>query len=203
MAKLLLFIISLFSVSLNASSTENECKFLKFIDNLTVVNKEFETIKKVPNLEREFKSSGVVKFIKNKGFIWKEQSPRNIIFISTKTRYCSKVITKDGTVEEKNALLKDLPYFSEISSLIDNILLKDYEMLHRAFSVNYTEKKVPSSWALTLIPNANKMKKFISQIKVVGDEKKIESINVNYENGISITLKFYDAKVMLNDEIKC
>ena len=122
--KFLVFLISIIFIgNLNAKELENsDYKLFKsFIDNLGVVNLDFEQTKKIPNIKKEFKNNGKLKFIKNKGLIWKEESPNNLSFIATKKCY----LIKEGNEIKNNDKLNNLPHFDDIKNLIDKILNND------------------------------------------------------------------------------
>ena len=156
--KLLVFLISIIFIgNLNAKELENsDYKLFKsFIDNLGVVNLDFEQTKKIPNIKKEFKNSGKLKFIKNKGLIWKEEAPNNLSFIATKKCY----LIKEGNEIKNNDNLNNLPHFDDIKNLIDKILNNDLSELKETFNVDYNEL-INNSWNLTLTPKILRIKKY-------------------------------------------
>ena len=155
--KFLVFLISIIFIgNLNAKELENSDYklFKQFIDNLGVVNLDFEQTKKIPNIKKEFKNSGKLKFIKNKGLIWKEEAPNNLSFIATKKCY----LIKEGNEIKNNDKLNNLPHFDDIKNLIDKILNNDLSELKETFNVDYNEL-INNSWNLTLTPKILRIKK--------------------------------------------
>lgn len=199
--KFLIFLISLIFVgNLNAKELESsDYKLFKsFIDNLSVVNLNFEQSKKIPNIKKEFKSSGKLKFIKNKGLIWKEETPNNLSFIATKECY----LIKERNKIKNNDNLNNLPHFDNIKNLIDKILNNDLRELKKTFDVDYNELN-KNSWNLTLTPKISRIKKYIKTLKILGTTNEILNIEVHYVNKTVINFNFSKAKVFLDDEIKC
>ena len=199
--KFLVFLISIIFIgNLNAKELENsDYKLFKsFIDNLGVVNLDFEQTKKIPNIKKEFKNSGKLKFIKNKGLIWKEEAPNNLSFIATKKCY----LIKEGNEIKNNDNLNNLPHFDDIKNLIDKILNNDLSELKETFNVDYNEL-INNSWNLTLTPKILRIKRYIKTLKILGTRNEILNIEVHYVNKTIIYFNFSKAKVFLDDEIKC
>ena len=199
--KFIMFLISLVFVgNLSAKEIENsDYKLFKsFIDSLSVANLNFEQSKKIPNIKKEFKSSGKLKFIKNKGLIWKEETPNNFSFIATKECY----LIKEGDEIKNNDNLNNLPHFDDIKNLIDKILNNDLSELKEAFNVDYKELN-KNSWNLILAPKISRIKKYINTLKIQGTTNEILNIEVQYVNKTIINFNFSKAKVFLDDEIKC
>ena len=190
---ILFFCFLFFSNNAYAGSIGELSKINHLISNINNENFDFMMRKRIPNIGREFESKGKVKFVRNIGLIWVQSEPDKLTFATTKERYCI-----NGT----NGDLESLPYFSDISKLIDNVLNGNYSALDSVFKVDYSEK-MPDNWELILISKDNKLKDIIKKIVVNGNSKQIIDIVIEYSNGMILSLFFTKAKVSLTDEIRC
>ncbi len=189
-----IFLLLSFLIVKNAyaelSNTGNN--FSSFIGNLKTAHVDFIQTKTIPNLSRQFQSSGKIKFIKDKGFIWHQSTPNDFIFISTPEQYCTK---------DESRSLSGLPHYSDFSELIDNVLNHDYTQLKNTFDITYKEEG--NNWNLHLSPKITELSDIFKQITVKGDLVQISEVEFQYQNGSIVTIKFFLSKAKLSDEIKC
>lgn len=166
--------------------------FDKFASQVSVENVKFTQTKTIPNIKRNFVSNGFIKFVKNVGFVWVQNLPNSIKFIGTQKQYCVNDEVKD---------LSDLPYFSQIQMVVDDLLLGNYKSLNSAFNVDYSDDG--ENWNLFLTPKNSRISSFIKVVQVSGDVSLLKEIVIDYSNGMEITIDFEVFKEEINDEIQC
>lgn len=192
--KLLVFLISiLFVFHVNATTLPENSAFAEFLHNLDIVTANFYQTKKIKDIKKTFKASGIVHFEKDKGFIWIQQQPKEFKFISTKDEYCT------GNKVQK---LEELPYFSHIKELIDNTLDGDKTLLIENFEITYDETS-DFSWTIILDPKNTEMKDFINTVEMKGNKKVLSFLKINYTDESTLQFSFSNIKGQLKDEIKC
>lgn len=166
--------------------------FDKFASQVSVENVKFTQTKTIPNIKRNFVSNGFIKFVKNVGFVWVQNLPNSIKFIGTQKQYCVNDEVKD---------LSDLPYFSQIQMVVDDLLLGNYKSLNSAFNVDYSDDG--ENWNLFLTPKNSRISSFIKVVQVSGDVSLLKEIVIDYSNGMEITIDFEVFKEEISDEIQC
>lgn len=166
--------------------------FDKFASQVSVENVKFTQTKTIPNIKRNFVSNGFIKFVKNVGFVWMQNLPNSIKFIGTQKQYCVNDEVKD---------LSDLPYFSQIQMVVDDLLLGNYKSLNSAFNVDYSDDG--ENWNLFLTPKNSRISSFIKVVQVSGDVSLLKEIVIDYSNGMEITIDFEVFKEEISDEIHC
>lgn len=193
--KLPLWLICLltFSTAAHAGQIQKSSIINELINNIEVENFDFTMQKSIPNISRVFKSSGKVKFVRNNGLVWKQIEPAELTFIATKEKYC----TADNSGD-----LGNLPHFSDISAMIDNVLDGNYAALDNLFHINYAEDK-QKNWNLILVPHEKELKAVIGRFVILGNDRQINDIIIEYTSGITITLNFIKTRAFLTDEIHC
>lgn len=191
---IILFVCMFSTASFAQGATDVPQRFRQFVDNLTDVTASFLQTKTMPESSKKFTSTGKVRFVKGTGFIWKQMTPTKLTFISTLDKYC---------VGENNANdLKSLPYFGQISRMIDGVLNGDLDDFSTAFHVDYSEigKK---GWRIVATPKIVSVAGFLSKMTFDGSTSDLTSVKIQYVNGAQITLDFQKTSNALTDEIKC
>ena len=192
--KLFLFFL-LFCGTANAQNITKMPPTLKtFTDNLDTVSASYTQTKTLPESTKTFQAKGVVKFVKNIGFKWKQQSPNKFNFISTLDSYCI-----NGNTEELSAL----PYFSQVQSMIQSMLDGDMGTFLSVFNADYSESKQNSDWKLVAIPKISAVSDFLKSMTFMGNIKDLNKLIITYKNGTKIIINFKRIKVDIPDEIKC
>ena len=192
MKKFVVFLLLFFFCSVKAWSMPTNSIVSDFFANTQNITLHFEQTKSIPDIEKPFQSSGVFQFVKNKGFIVKQEKPHTQKFVSTTERYC---------FDDKNEELKKLPYFSDIKIIIDDLLSGDMDKLEQIFDIAYLENT--NSWQIILTPTQNKMKEFISKIKLTGNETQITNLVIEYTDDTKINVDFSIIEQDLTNEIHC
>jgi outer membrane lipoprotein-sorting protein len=164
-----------------------------FTDNLGTVSATFTQSKTIPESVKTFRANGVVKFVRGFGFRWVQQKPSYFEFTSTLDSYC---------VNDEKQALAALPYFSQIQSMIDDVLNGDMTMFLMAFNADYTERK-DGRWTLMATPKISAIAEFLSSITMAGNTTDLNQIVIIYKNGMTITIDFKRMKTDLPDAIKC
>ncbi len=178
----------------NAKSiTEMPAALKTFTDNLGTVSATFTQSKTIPESVKIFRANGVVKFAKGIGFRWVQQKPNYFEFTSTLDSYC---------VNDEKQALAALPYFSQIQSMIDDVLNGDMTMFLMAFNADYTESK-GGRWTLMATPKISTIAEFLSSMTLAGNTTDLNQMVIMYKNGMTITIDFKRMKTDLPDEIKC
>lgn len=188
-----LFILLFFFIINNAGAEElkTDSNFSAFVNNLQTADVDFVQTKNIPNINRSFISTGKIKFVKEKGFIWQQLEPKEYKFISTKDHY------RTGDTDNS---LSELPHYSDLAELIDDIFNNDFSMLNSAFSIKYSESD--ENWFLLLIPEVDKIGDIFRQISINGNIFQINEIKFEYRNRSVVTISFSPSKVILKDEIE-
>ena len=150
--------------------------------------------KTLPESTKIFRTRGTIKFVKGVGFKWKQLDPKSFDFTSTLDSYCV-----NGNKEE----LSTLPYFSQIQSMIKDMLDGDMDKFLTAFNTDYTESKKGLNWTLLATPKISAIDDFLESIKMNGNTQNLNKIVVKYKNGTKITIDFKRLKMDSDDEIKC
>lgn len=185
-------ILLLLFFGFNAQSMPANTTVSRFLANTQKITLHFEQTKNIPDIEKPFQSSGIFQFVKNKGFIIKQEKPKAQNFVSTTERFC---------FGDKNEELKNLPYFSNIKRLIDDLLSGNIDKLDELFDIGYIENT--NSWQMTLTPTRNDMKSFISKINLTGNETQITNLVIEYTDGTKINVDFSVIEQDLTNEIDC
>ncbi len=144
-----------------------------FVKNIDTVSVDVEQERYIRALGKRIKSTSSAEFSKKYGRVkWKNDKHS---FISSKTSY--KI--NDG----RSKSLENLPYFSDIKDIIDQVLAGNIDALSEIFDVTFAEK-------LILTPTVSEIAEQISKIVVDLDSQKLNSIVVYYRNGDSVSMKF-------------
>ena len=179
-----------FSFTANAGDFSQDALISRFFAGTQKISLDFRQIKAVPDIEKIFQSTGFFQFVKDKGFIIKQEKfPK---FVSTTERFC---------FGDKNEELKKLPYFSDIKQLFDDLLVGNMENLNKIFDVAYSETK--NLWQMTLTPTQKDMKNFISKIHLTGTIKQIKTLSIEYTDKTKINVNFSISDKDLINEIEC
>ena len=192
--KLFLF-IALLSGAANAQNiTEMPATLKAFTDNLDTAYASYNQAKTMPESVKTFRAGGTVKFIRGVGFKWKQLSPNSFDFTSTLDAYCIN--------GDKNAL-SALPYFSQIQSLIQDMLNGDMDRFLTVFSADYTETHGGKNWTLIATPKISAVAGFLKSMKMSGNTTDLNQIVITYTNGTKIVIDFERINGDSPDEIKC
>ena len=185
-------VLLIFLYGFNAWSMPANSIVSRFLTNTQKITLYFEQTKNIPDIEKPFQSTGIFQFVKNKGFIVKQEKPKAQNFISTTERFC---------FEDKTEELKNMPYFSDIKRLIDDLLSGNMDRLEQIFDVAYIENT--DSWQMTLTPVRNDMKSFILKVHLTGNEEQITNLIIDYTDGTKINVDFSAIDEDLTNEIDC
>jgi len=192
MKKLFLLFVLLCGTANAKNITEMPATLKTFTDNLGSVSATFTQSKTIPESVKTFRANGTVKFVKGVGFKWTQINPNSFEFTSTLDSYC---------VNDEKKALAALPYFSQIQSMINDMLNGDMNMFLMAFNADYTENK--TSWTLMATPKLSAIADFLEAITMAGNTKDLKQMVIMYKNGTTITIDFKRMTTDLPDEIKC
>ncbi|MCR4918106.1 MAG: glycosyltransferase, partial [Alphaproteobacteria bacterium] len=165
-----------------------------FVDNLDTVYASYVQTKTLPESVKTFRAKGTVYFVKDVGFKWKQQSPNVFDFTSTLDSYC---------VNNSKQTLSGLPYFTQIQSMIKDVMNGDMSNFLAAFKADYTENKKTKTWTLQAIPKISAISDFLESVILSGNLKDLRQIVIVYKNGATIVIDFKRIKTGAPDEIKC
>ncbi len=172
MNKIIFFFLFLFCSGSVGAITPKD--FKQFLKNLDVVSVDIDQTRYVRALDKSFKSKSIAEFNKKEGTVkWNDDG--NNSFISSKTTY------KTNNGDEKH--LADLPYFSDIKEIIDEVLDGNIDALEDVFDVTYSTK-------LILVPTISEISDIILKICIDLDEKQLNSVEIYYKNGDKVVLNF-------------
>ena len=194
MKKIFLFVFCLFvGTSYGAQITDMPERLGHFSKNLESVSASFNQIKLLPESTKRFVATGRVKFTKNQGFIWMQDTPKKQVFVSTKEKYCV-----DGVAQDLNSL----PYFSYVRKIIDDVLNGDISRLQTVFSVEYIEYG-KNSWQLTARPRFDAIADILQDVVMYGTTDDLDKIIITYNNGTVVIINFKRMNTEISDEIAC
>lgn len=165
-----------------------------FTDNLGTVYASYTQSKTLPESTKTFRAHGTVKFVKGVGFKWKQLQPKSFDFTSTLDSYC---------VNGDKETLSTLPYFSQIQSMIKDMLDGDMDTFLTAFNADYTESKKGQNWTLLATPKLDTVAEFLESMALAGNATDLKQIVIKYQNGTTIVIDFKRIKTGSDDEIKC
>lgn len=189
----LFFVAMLIGGAANAQNiTEMPATLKTFTDNLGTVHASYTQTKTLPESTKTFRATGTVKFVKGAGFKWKQQKPNAFDFTSTLDSYC---------INGDTNALSALPHFSQVQSMIKDMMDGDIGMFLTAFNADYTEIK--KNWVLVATPKISAVAEFLESLTLTGDTKDLKQIVITYKNGMTITIDFKRIKTDSPDEIKC
>ena len=194
MKKLILFTLLLCGTANAQNITEMPSTLKTFTDNLGTVYASYTQTKTLPESTKTFSANGTVKFVKGVGFKWKQQKPNAFEFTSTLDSYC---------INDDTQALSDLPYFSQIQSVIKDMLDGDMSSFITAFDADYIENKNGQNWTLQATPKISAIKDFLDSITLAGNTKDLKQMVISYKNGTMIIINFKRMKTESADEIKC
>ena len=192
MKKLLTLFFLLLSSPSFATTIDKNSLLDKFITNLKEKTVKFTQTKTISSINKNFTTTGKIKFIKNVGFIFTQETPTTLTFTSTMDKYCTN---------GQSNTLNNLPYFSQIKSAIDDLLNNNYKKLNEIFNIDYTE--TTTNWTLFLTPKNSRINEFIKVIQITGNQTDLDEIITTYKNNMEINLKFSNSNGNIKDEIKC
>lgn len=172
MKKTVCLFLFLFHVGSTNAVTQKD--FKQFLKNLDVVSVDIDQTRYVRALDKSFKSKSIAEFNKKEGIV-KWNGVGNSSFVSSKTAY--KV--NNG----KGKRLANLPYFSDIKEIIDEVLVGNIGALEDVFDVIYSAK-------LILVPTISEISDIILKICVDLNEKQLNSVEIYYRNGDKVVLNF-------------
>ncbi len=183
MKKTVCFFLFLFYLgSANAVTQED---FKKFLKNLDVVSVDIDQTRYVHALDKFFTSKSQAEFNKEKGTV-KWNGAEGSSFVSSKTVYT----VHDGG----GKTLSDLPYFSDIKEIIDEVLAGNIDALEDVFDVTYSTKMI-------LVPTISEISDIILKIFVDLDENHMNSIEMYYRNGDKVILNFHHRKIDMGKKV--
>lgn len=193
--KWLIFLISILPGAAFAEPvTDVPPRFRQFVDNVTDVTASFLQTKTMPESTKKFVATGKVRFVKGTGFIWKQLTPTNMTFISTKDKYC--------TGQNEATDLKSLPYFGQIARMIDGVLNGNFKEISTVFNLDYNDIG-KNGWRIVAVPKIATVSGFLSKITFNGSVSDLTSVRIQYANGAQINIDFQKTSNGLTDEIKC
>ena len=173
--------------------TEMPDRLKTFTNNLDTVSATFVQSKTMAESVKTFKATGHVKFVKGKGFKWVQEKPKQFDFTSTLDSYCI-----NGTQKALN----ELPYFTQVQAVINDVLNGDITTLSFAFNVDYSEIK-KSGWILEITPKFSGISDFLQAVTISGNATDLNQILIMYKNGTNIVVDFKRMTRELDYEIKC
>ena len=172
MKKTICFCSFLFSLGVAEAVTQED--FKQFLGNLDVVSVDIHQTRYVHALNKSFSSKSEAEFNKKNGTIkWKGAEDSS--FVSSKTSY--------KVNDRREGSLSDLPYFSDIREIVDEVLAGNISALEDVFEVTYSTK-------LILVPTISEISDMILKIFVDLDEKKLNSVEIYYRNGDKVIMNF-------------
>lgn len=174
--------------------TEMPTTLKTFTDNLGVAYASYTQSKTLPESTKVFRARGTVYFVKGIGFKWKQLDPKSFDFTSTLDSYCV-----NGNKNE----LSSLPYFSQIQSVIQDMLNGDMDKFLTVFNADYTESKKGQNWTLLATPKISNVAEFLKSITLIGNPTDLKQIVIKYTNKTTIIIDFKHMKTDSTDEIKC
>jgi len=193
--KILFLILPLLCGTANAKNiTEMPHRLKTFTDNLETVYASYTQSKTLPESVKTFRANGTVKFVKNVGFKWKQEKPNTFEFTSTLDSYC---------VNNESAVLSDLPYFSQIQSMIKDVLNGDMSTFLMVFKADYIESAKGDNWTLQSTPKISTISDFLDSLTLSGNTTDLKQMVISYTNGTNIIIDFKRMKTDSPDEIKC
>ncbi len=187
------FILALVMISGAAYAGNDMARLDTFTRNLSALSASFEQIKILPESAKKFVARGRVKFQKDIGFIWMQESPEKQVFVSTKDKYC---------VNGKSQDLNALPYFYYVRSMIDNALNGNITDLESVFKIDYAEYG-KTLWQLTAKPRIDAVADILQDIVMYGALTELTKVIITYNDGTIIILQFKSGGVEIKDEIAC
>ena len=201
MRKFLLFVLFVCGFSFDVIAGSNigkDAAFYKFIGDLNENNKRvasFIQTKTFLKYNKSFVVTGWVKFIKDVGVLWQQETPKKFQFVSTKGQYC----LNDKTHRE----MSTLPYMDRIKNMVDEAIEGDFSKVEEAFFVDYSEDVNKKNWNLVLVPKLSRISGVIKKISLSGDVKNLLDFSIEYLNGVFISVVFDELNEERDNEIKC
>lgn len=194
MKKAILFLFILTAgASYGATINDMPERLGQFTKNLDTVSASFEQMKLLPESTKRFVATGRVKFKKDNGFIWMQESPKKQTFVSTKEKYCL-----DGVAQDLNSL----PYFYYVRQIIDDVLNGDISGLSTVFAVDYVEYG-QDSWQLTAKPRFQAVADILQDMVIYGNTHDLTKVIITYNDGTIVIIKFNRNVAEIKDEIAC
>jgi hypothetical protein len=168
-------------------------RFDTFAKNLGTVSASFEQMKILPETTKQFVSTGRVKFKKDVGFVWIQDTPTKQKFVSTKQQYCV-----DGMAQD----LQSLPYFYYVREIIDSALNGDISGLQMVFNVDYSEYG-KTLWQMTVRPRFTAVADILQDVVMYGSTTELTKAIITYNDGTIVIIQFKPQKTEIQDEIAC
>lgn len=168
-------------------------RFDTFTNNLGTVSASFNQMKILPETTKQFVSTGRVKFQKNAGFIWMQDTPTKQTFISTKQKYCLNGVAQD---------LNSLPYFYYVRSMIDNALNGNRADLETLFVIDYYEYG-KNDWQMTARPRFTAVADIVQDMVMYGNTTDLTKVIITYNDGTIVIVQFNRGIAEIQDEIAC
>ena len=159
-----------------------ESLLVQFVRNLDgdVKVASFVQTKTFTKYNRSFVTTGNVRFVKDRGLLWRQDTPKPLSFVASKNGYCV------GGVATQ---FSKLPYVDRIKSMVDDVLAGNYDKLYEAFDVEYVENG-GDSWLLVLVPTYSKMSQVMKKISFRGSKTDLLDFSVNYVNDVVLSVIF-------------
>lgn len=192
MKKIVLFLLLISGVA-HADDIPDMQRFDTFTKNLGTVSATFEQMKILPESTKHFVTKGRVKFQKDVGFIWLQDSPTKQTFVSTKTKYCL-----DGVAQDLNSL----PYFYYVREIIDQALNGNIAGLQTVFKIDYSEYG-KDMWQMTARPRLVAVADILQDMVMYGNTTDLTKVIITYNDGTIVIIQFNRAKSEITDEIAC
>ena len=168
-------------------------RFDTFTNNLETVSASFNQMKILPETTKQFVSTGRVKFQKNAGLIWMQDTPTKQTFISTKQKYCLNGVAQD---------LNSLPYFYYVRSMIDNALNGNRADLETLFVIDYYEYG-KNDWQMTARPRFTAVADIVQDMVMYGNTTDLTKVIITYNDGTIVIVQFNRGIAEIQDEIAC
>lgn len=191
--KKIILLLLLLPFGVYAGELVNMERFDTFTKNLGTVSASFEQMKILPETTKQFVSTGRVKFQKDVGFVWIQDTPTKQKFVSTKQQYCV-----DGTAQD----LKNLPYFYYVREIIDSALNGDISGLQMVFNIDYSEYG-KTQWQMTVRPRFTAVADILQDVVMYGSTTELTKAIITYNDGTIVIIQFKPQKTEIQDEIVC
>lgn len=148
-----------------------------------VVRADFIQEKQMAGFRKPLLTRGKMVFARNRGVLWKLESPLRITYVLTEERIVE--ISENGQMQSRTA--RDVPGLAQVGRIFSALLGAQAGPLNDLFT--FDGELSGERWKLTLLPRPGPVAQYMKQVRLEG-ARHVERIRIDEANGDSTNIVF-------------
>ena len=164
------------------TSVSRLTELLRPFQSVQTLRGSFEQEKTIPLFSKPFVSTGQFLSVRNRGLVWKSQTPVVSTLIMTPGQMVEKI---NGQVRKFQATGTG---YDGLAILLPALLNGDIPLLTSYFTVSVTE--TPAQWTLKLTPRNKELAEIIDDVSVLGAGNILQKVLIRSKDGGDTRVSF-------------